>query len=67
MERWGMLAPVVLAEWNITSTLDFGRLVIHMVERGMLGSKPEDSLEDFRDVYDFKDAFAVEIKPPDTL
>jgi len=67
MERWGMLAPVVLAEWNITSTLDFGRLVIYMVERGMLGSKPEDSLENFRDVYDFKDAFAVEIEPPDTL
>lgn len=67
VERWGMLAPMVLAEWNITSTLDFGRLVIHMVERGMLSSKPEDSVEDFRDVYDFKDAFAVEIKPPDTL
>ncbi|MGA3065600.1 MAG: Minf_1886 family protein [Tepidisphaeraceae bacterium] len=56
-QRWGLLAPTVLYKWNITSTLDFGRIVFNLVEHDLLAVAPEDSLQDFRDVYDFKSAF----------
>ena len=55
--QWGMLARIVLERWNITSTLDFGRIVFAMVEHDMLQKTDDDTLEDFRHVYDFRAAF----------
>jgi len=55
IERWGMMASVVLKSWNITSTMDFGRIVFKMVEHGALGKRPEDRIEDFKDAFDFSD------------
>ena len=57
LEQWGLLARVVLRRWNITATIDFGRIVFAMVDAGMMKKTDEDTLEDFRDVYDFKTAF----------
>lgn len=54
-ERWGMMARVVLENWNITSTMDFGRIIFEMIEHGAMGKRPEDRIEDFRDVFDFSD------------
>ena len=65
-ERWGLLARAVLASWNITRTIDFGRIVTEMVEKGFMSSKPDDALEDFADVYDFgaiDDAAAALLTP----
>lgn len=50
---YGLMARAVLAKWGIRSTLDFGKIVFAMVDAGFLRKQPEDSLEDFRDVYDF--------------
>jgi len=55
--RWGMLARTVLAKWGITRTEDFGRIVFAMVEGQFLAKTDEDSLDDFRNVYDFESAF----------
>lgn len=54
-ERWGMMARAVLASWNITCSMDFGRIVFEMVKHGALGKRPEDKIEDFKDVFDFSD------------
>jgi len=54
-ERWGMMAGTVLESWNITGTMDFGRIVFEMVEHGALGKRPEDKIEDFKDTFDFSD------------
>jgi len=62
-DRWGLLARTVLASWNITRTLDFGRIVFEMVDKGRLSKKPEDSLEDFDDVYDLRDLDNVAVNP----
>jgi len=56
-ERWGMLAPLVLGKWNIRSTLDFGNMVYVLVAAKWWGKTQEDSVEDFRDVYEFGEAF----------
>ncbi len=64
-ERWGMMARVVLASWNITSTMDFGRIVFEMVSHGALGKRPEDKIDDFQDAFDFSDLDNYRINMPD--
>jgi uncharacterized repeat protein (TIGR04138 family) len=59
LTQWGMLARVVLARWGITSTLDFGRMVFAMVGGGKMQKTETDTIEDFRNVYDFKTAFEI--------
>jgi uncharacterized repeat protein (TIGR04138 family) len=57
MERWGLLAKTVLAKWNIHATIDFGNMVYLLVNNDLMQKTDQDSLEDFRDVYDFDEAF----------
>ena len=58
--RWGFLAKLVLSNWNIHSTLDFGRIVYAMIENEFMQKTEGDSLDDFRDVFDFAQAFSPE-------
>jgi uncharacterized repeat protein (TIGR04138 family) len=58
LNRWGMMAPAVLEAWNIHRTDDFGRIVFAMIEHGVMSKTPQDSLADFRGVFDFDEAFA---------
>ncbi|MBA3272697.1 MAG: hypothetical protein H0T11_02340 [Chthoniobacterales bacterium] len=55
--NWGMLARTVLSRWNIRRTLDFGRIVFALVDHGHMQKTDDDTVEDFRDVYDFAGAF----------
>jgi uncharacterized repeat protein (TIGR04138 family) len=57
LSQWGLMARTVLRRWNITSTLDFGKIVFAMVDNGLMQKTEQDSLEDFRGVYDFAIAF----------
>ena len=58
IERWGLMAPVVLSNWKIQRTLDFGRIVFAMIDAGLMSKTDEDSIDDFRGVYDFGEAFS---------
>ena len=55
--NWGLLARTVLGRWNVRMTIDFGRIVFALVDNGYMQKTPDDTLEDFRDVFDFKVAF----------
>ena len=55
--NWGLLARTVLGRWNVRKTLDFGRIVFALVDNGYMQKTDDDTLEDFRDVFDFKTAF----------
>jgi len=57
LKLWGMLAPLVLRRWGITSTSDFGRIVFDMVDHGFMQKEAHDVIDDFRDVFDFETAF----------
>lgn len=57
LQQWGLMARVVLERWNITRTEDFGRIVFALVENGWLSKTDEDSLEDFKNVFDFRSTF----------
>ena len=57
LELFGPLTQHVLAKWGVKTTHDFGNIVFNLVDVKVLGKKPEDSIEDFEDVYDFGEAF----------
>ena len=57
IERWGLMAPAVLRHWQIQRTEDFGRIVFVLVNEGTLSKTDDDSLADFRGVYDLVEAF----------
>lgn len=58
IERYGMLALSVLNGWNIHRTDDFGRIVFAMIDAGLFSKSQRDSIEDFRAVFDFQEAFS---------
>ncbi|MFQ5806376.1 MAG: Minf_1886 family protein [Phycisphaerae bacterium] len=57
LETWGPLAQSVLSSWNIRKTRDFGEMVFLLIELGLMGKQDSDRIEDFDDVYDFREAF----------
>lgn len=57
LDQFGPMARTVLGYWGIKKTDDFGKIVFALVEVGILRKQPEDKLEDFCSVYDFKEAF----------
>lgn len=63
LQRYGAMAKMVFEHWGVVNTLDFGNIVINMVNEKVLSKTPEDSIDDFRDVYDFEDVFVKEYKP----
>jgi uncharacterized repeat protein (TIGR04138 family) len=56
-ERWGLLARAVLGKWNVRSTLDFGNMVYLLIRHNFMKKTEGDSIDDFRDAYDFSTAF----------
>lgn len=56
-ERFGPTARMVFEHWGVRKTDDFGEIVFGLVGAGILGKTESDSLEDFKDVYDFGEVF----------
>ncbi|MDX1945556.1 MAG: hypothetical protein SFU86_09105 [Pirellulaceae bacterium] len=55
-EQYGYLAKLVLGEWGIRSTSDFGEIVYNLIRIGMMSKSESDRREDFDGVYDFQTA-----------
>ncbi|MCA9242445.1 MAG: hypothetical protein KDA32_00710 [Phycisphaerales bacterium] len=48
-DRWGPLAPAVLAHWNVRRMRDFGEMVFLLVNEGVMTKRDTDRIEDFDD------------------
>ncbi len=57
IEKWGRLALLVLTNWGIKSTRDFGEIVYLMIKNEWMSAQPTDSIDDFDDVFNFKRVF----------
>lgn len=57
LQRYGVLARMVLAHWGVTCTADFGDIVFALVDLGLLLAQPTDSRDDFVNLFDFGAAF----------
>ena len=62
IRRWGKLAKLVLNEWGIKTTRDFGEIVYLMIRNKWMRSQETDRIEDFDSVFDFEDRFEASFK-----
>lgn len=53
----------VFDNWGIHSCEDVGNMVFNLIGAGIFGKTEEDSIEDFRNVYDFQEAFVKPFSP----
>ena len=53
LNKFGPMTITVLEHWGIKSTEDFGNIVFNLVENRVLSKTEDDSIEEFRDGYDF--------------
>lgn len=57
LSQYGPMTKTVLGHWGVRTTEDFGEIVFNMVENGLLGKTDKDSRKDFKNVYNFNEAF----------
>ena len=60
-DRYGPMTGDVFNSWGVRSTLDFGRIVFHLVDEDLLKKREQDSLADFLDKFDFQEAFTLKV------
>ena len=58
LEQYGYMAKLVLGNWGLHTTGDFGEIVFNLIRIGRMRKTPQDRREDFDDVYDFDRASA---------
>ena len=63
LDEFGPAAYLALTEWNLTKTDDFGEIVYRLITEGVFGKEPQDSKDDFKDVYTFESAFKAPYEP----
>ena len=56
LDKWGLLAMLVLDSWHVKTTRDFGEMVYLLIRHNWMKAQPTDTIDDFNDVYDFKTA-----------
>lgn len=61
-EEFGLTARLVFEHWGIKNTEDFGNIVFNLVDAGIMSKTEEDSIEDFKDVFDFTEEFEGKYK-----
>ena len=63
LDQFGPMAKTVLTYWGVNQCEDFGEIVFHMVDKGILGKTEQDTPEDFKGGYDFDEAFVKPYQP----
>ncbi|MGI9113653.1 MAG: Minf_1886 family protein [Chthoniobacterales bacterium] len=63
LKEFGPMALSVFSYWGIKRCEDIGQMVFNLIAAGIFGKTDEDSMDDFKAVYDFNDAFVKPFKP----
>lgn len=63
IKAFGPMVPTVFEYWGIRKTDDFGEMVWNLIELGVFGRTENDSREDFKNVYSFREAFVAPYVP----
>ena len=63
LKEFGPMVRTVFSSWGIRCCEDIGHMVFNLIGAGIFGKTEEDSIEDFKSVYDFDDAFVKPFKP----
>ena len=63
LKEFGPMVMTVFDSWGIHSSEDIGHMVFNLIGAGIFGKTEQDSIEDFKDVYDFEEAFVRPFAP----
>jgi uncharacterized repeat protein (TIGR04138 family) len=63
LREFGPMVVTVFSSWGIHATEDIGHMVFNLISAGIFGKTEEDSIEDFKNVYDFDEAFVKPFAP----
>jgi uncharacterized repeat protein (TIGR04138 family) len=61
-DQYGLMAKIVLNNWGIYQTSDFGEIVYNLIEVNRMRKSDSDRREHFDDVYDFDEAFVHQFR-----
>lgn len=62
------MAITVLNYWGLDGPEDVGNIVFNLVQSGVFGKTDEDTIESFREGYNFDEAFVQPFRPePENL
>jgi uncharacterized repeat protein (TIGR04138 family) len=67
LKEFGPMVITVFDNWGIHCCEDIGHMVFNLIGAGIFGKTEEDSLEDFKNVYDFKEAFVKPFAPAKSI
>lgn len=66
LREFGLMARTVFRAWGINHTADVGEIVFNLIDAKLMKKTAEDSLDDFRDVYDLDQVlvrdYRIEVK-----
>jgi len=63
LDQYGPMAHNLLESYGICKSEDVGHIVFNLVEYGVFGKTEKDSLNDFKDIYDFHETFTEPFLP----
>ena len=63
VQQYGPMVPTLFEAWGIHSTRDIGEMVFNLISAGAFSKSDNDRVEDFENLFDFKDAFVKPFLP----
>src|SRR5437763_6036508 len=63
LKEFGPMVMTVFDSWGIHSSEDVGHMVFNLIGAGIFGKTEQESIEDFKDVYDCEEAFVRPFAP----
>jgi uncharacterized repeat protein (TIGR04138 family) len=63
LKEFGPMVMTVFDNWGIHSCEDVGNIVFNLISAGVFGKTEDDSIEDFKNVYRFDEAFVKPFAP----
>lgn len=63
LKEFGPMVITVFESWGIHSCEDIGHMVFNLIGAGVFGKTEQDSIKDFKNVYDFEEAFVRPFAP----
>ena len=64
LKEFGPMVMTVFGYWGVHVSEDIGHMVFNLIGAGIFGKTDEDSIEDFKNVYQFADVFVKPFEPP---
>ena len=63
LKEFGPMVVTVFSYWGIRSCEDIGHMVFNLIGAGIFGKTEEDSIDDFKNVFDFNEVFVKPFEP----